>query len=139
TLSGNMQGLDGAGHDEDGVVTDGKTSFYTKGRVLGKWLLTLAYHSEDREQEPLRDRDSLKQVIDPDEFYTIYGDGSEQRYDAATQHHLYVKLERPQFYALFGDYDTGLTQTELARYSRSLSGFKSEYGGEKFGFDAFVA
>jgi hypothetical protein len=53
-------------------------------------------------------------VIDPDEFYTIYGDGSEQRYDAATQHKLYVKLERPQFYAMFGDFDTGLTQTELA-------------------------
>src|SRR6185503_7151664 len=62
-----------------------------------------------------------------------------QRYDAATQHHLYVKLERPQFYALFGDFDTGLTQTELARYSRSLSGFKSEYGGEKFSYKAFAA
>jgi uncharacterized repeat protein (TIGR01451 family) len=139
TLSGNMQGLDGSGHDEDGLVTDGKTSFYTKGRVLGKWLLTLAYHSDDREQEPLRDRESLQRVIDPDEFYTIYGDGSEQRYDAATQHHLYVKLERPQFYALFGDYDTGLTQTELTRYSRSLSGFKSEYGGEKLSYKAFAA
>jgi uncharacterized repeat protein (TIGR01451 family) len=139
TLSGNMEGLEEAGHDEDGLVTDGKTSFYTKGRVLGKWLLTLAYHSDDREQEPLRDRESLQRVIDPDEFYTIYGDGSEQRYDAATQHHLYVKLERPQFYALFGDYETGLTQTELARYSRSLSGFKSEYGGKHLSYKAFAA
>ena len=78
-------------------------------------------------------------MIDPDEFYTIYGDGSEQRYDAPSQHKLYVKLERPQFYALFGDYDTGLTQTELARYSRSLSGFKSEYGGARFAYKAFAA
>jgi hypothetical protein len=139
TLSGNMEGLDAAGHDDEGVVTDGKTSFYTKGRVLGKWLLTVAYHSDDQQQKPLRDRDSLKQVIDPDEFYTIYGDGSEQRYDAATQHKLYVKLERPQFYAMFGDFDTGLTQTELARYSRSLSGFKSEYGGERLSYKAFAA
>jgi len=29
-----------------------------------------------------------------------------------------VKLERGQFYALFGDYATGLTVTELSRYSR---------------------
>ena len=55
----------------------------------------------------------LAQVIDPDEFYLIYGDGSEQRYDAPSQSKLYLKLERPQFYALFGDYDTGLTETEL--------------------------
>ncbi len=78
-------------------------------------------------------------MIDPDEFYTIYGDGSEQRYGAPSQKKLYVKLERPQFYALFGDYETGLTQTELARYSRSLTGFKSEYGGSVFQYNAFAS
>ena len=30
---------------------------------------------------------------------------------------LYLKLERRQFVALFGDYDTGFTVTELARYN----------------------
>jgi len=28
---------------------------------------------------------------------------------------------------MFGDYDTGLTVTELSRYSRTLNGVKSEY------------
>jgi hypothetical protein len=78
-------------------------------------------------------------VIDPDEYYLIYGDASQQRYDAPTQHKLYVKLERPQFYALFGDFETNLTQTELSRYSRSLSGFKSEYSGERIQYNAFAA
>ena len=137
TLSGNMKALDEAGHDDE-MVKDGQVSFYAKGRVLGKWLLTLSYRSDDRGDQTPR-RNSLNQVIDPDEYYAIYGDGSEQRYDAPTQHKLYVKLERPQFYALFGDYDTGLTQTELARYSRSLSGLKSEYGGERFQYKAFAA
>ncbi len=138
TLSGNMQAAEDAGHEDD-VVTDGQLSFYSKGRVLGKWLLTLSYRSDERDHDPIRRRETLEQVIDPDEFYTIYGDGSEQRYGAPTQHKLYVKLERPQFYALFGDFDTGLTQTELARYSRSLSGFKSEYGGSRFAYNAFAA
>jgi uncharacterized repeat protein (TIGR01451 family) len=138
TLSGNMQAAEGAGHEDD-VVTDGQLSFYAKGRVLGKWLLTLSYRSDERDRDPVRRRETLEQVIDPDEYYTIYGDGAEQRYGAPTQHKLYVKLERPQFYALFGDFETGLTQTELARYSRSLSGFKSEYGGSRFSYDAFVA
>jgi uncharacterized repeat protein (TIGR01451 family) len=135
TLSGNMEAAKGAGHDDE--VTDGQISFYSKGRVLGKWLLTLSYRSDQRAERPRRE--TLEQVIDPDEFYTIYGDGSEQRYDAPSQKKLYVKLERPQFYALFGDYETGLTQTELARYSRSISGFKSEYAGERFAYKVFLA
>jgi hypothetical protein len=43
TLSGNMQALEDSEHEDDETVTDGQVSFYTKGRVLGKWLLTLAY------------------------------------------------------------------------------------------------
>ena len=47
-------------------------------------------------------------------------------YDAASASKLYLKIERDQFYALFGDFDTGLTVTELSRYSRSLTGLKTE-------------
>ena len=43
---------------------------------------------------------------------------------------LYVKIEKGLFYSLFGDYETGLDKTELSRYKRSLTGFKSEYIGK---------
>jgi hypothetical protein len=46
-------------------------------------------------------------VIQPDQYYTLCGDGTEQRNEAASQRKLYLKLEREQFYALFGDFDTG--------------------------------
>ncbi len=123
-LKGNMQSLDAQG-TEEGVYTDGQVSLYAKGRVLGQWLLTLAYDS-DKEKESFGRR-GLFSTIDPNEFYTLYGDTTEQRHDAASQEKLYLKLEREQFYALFGDYDTGLTQTQLSRYSRSLTGVKTEY------------
>ena len=48
-------------------------------------------------------------------------------------------MERKQFYALFGDYDTGLTVTELSRYSRSLNGFKSEMQSDRVDFNVFVS
>ena len=32
----------------------------------------------------------------------------------------------PQFYALFGDYQTGIDEPELARYQRSFNGIKAE-------------
>jgi hypothetical protein len=131
TLSGNLQPLAGT---EEGGYSDGQVSLYAKGRVLGKWLLTMAYDSDKA-----RDRESLLGVIDPQQFYTLYGDGTEQRYDAASQEKLYLKLERGQFYALFGDYDTGLGNTQLSRYSRTLNGFKAESAGGPVVFTAFAA
>lgn len=133
TLKDNVQALQAAGVD-DGAYTDGKVSFYAKGRVLGKWLLTMAYDTSKT-----RDRQSLLSTIDPNKYYTLYGDGAQQRYDAASQAKLYLKLERGQFYALFGDYETGLTQTQLTRYSRTLNGFKSENAGGPVVFTVYAA
>lgn len=131
TLSNNQQPLAGT---EEGGYSDGQVSLYAKGRVLGKWLLTMAYDSDKS-----RDRQSLLGVIDPQQFYTLYGDGAEQRYDAASQDKLYLKLERGQFYALFGDYDTGLNATQLSRYNRTLNGLKVENAGGPVVFTAFAA
>ena len=69
----------------------------------------------------------------------MYADQSEQRFEAPSQRKIYVKLERQQFYALFGDFDSGLSVTELARYQRRFNGFKSEYRGENFAYTAFAA
>ncbi len=99
-------------------------------------MLTLAYDSDKQES---RDDDSLLQVIDPDTYYTLYGDKTEQRFDAASAEKVYVKLEREQFYALFGDIETGLTVTELARYSHSLTGFKTEFDNRHYELNAFAA
>lgn len=113
---------------------DARLALYAKGRVKGKWLLTLAYDS-DKEEDDAR----FGGVIDPRAYYTIYADRAEQRYDAASVRKLYLRLERPQFYALFGDFETGLNETQLARYNRSLNGGKAEYRGRNLAATAFVA
>ncbi|MGQ0430757.1 MAG: OmpA family protein [Gammaproteobacteria bacterium] len=136
TLRGNMQSFTEAGGEEDGY-RDGQLSLYAKGRVLGGWLLTLAYDS-DKPGEARR-RENLLSTIDPHEFYTLYGDGTEQRYDGASAEKLYLKLERDQFYALIGDYETGHTQTQLSRYSRTLTGLKGEYHGDVVDVTGFAS
>ena len=78
-------------------------------------------------------------MIDPNAYYSLYADVSEQRFEAASQRKLYVKIERNQFYALYGDFDTGLTITNLARYQRHFNGLKSEYRGSKVSYTAFAA
>ncbi len=116
---------------------DGQTSFFARGRIKGKWLLTMAYDS-DKPNDAAREKQLLG-TIDPQRYYTIYGDGSEQGHGAASVRKLYLRLDRGQFYALFGDYETGLTQTELGRYSRTLNGLKSEYRGSVLSYNAFAS
>ncbi len=135
TISGNMESLSDADEEEE-FYKDGRVAFFAKGKVRGKWLLTLAYDSEKDKQDP---DNPLFQTIDPDTYYTLYGDATTPQHDAASIRKLYVKLEREQFYLLFGDYDTGLTITELSKYSRTLNGLKTEYAGETFSFNGFAS
>ena len=133
TLSGNIQALQDAGADQQLFDQNG-LAFYAKGSIRGDYLLTLAYDTTKQTGNT-----QFKQAVDPTQYYTLYADATQANFDAASSSRLYVKLERKQFYAMFGDYDTGLTVTELSRYSRSLTGVKSEYKGDKAGYNAFAS
>jgi uncharacterized repeat protein (TIGR01451 family) len=135
TVEGHMENAGDADVD-DHLYDDGRIAFFAKGKIKGEWLLTMAYDNKKTREEV---GNSLHQTIDPDTYYTLYGDETEQHSDAASARKLYLKIERDQFYALFGDYDTGLTVTELSRYSRSLNGFKSEMKAENFSYSFFVS
>lgn len=99
----------------------GRVAFYAKGRVLGSALLTLAYDSAKQ-----RDQQRLLGAIDPKAYYTVFADGSDRRFDAASRNKLYVRIESGKFTALFGDFETGFNQTQLARYQRVATGLKGE-------------
>ncbi len=133
-IAGNMESL--GPEEEEDFYTDGRLAFYAKGRIKGKWLLTARYDSGRDKDDP---HNRMFGEIDPDAYYTLYGDASSQADDAASIEKLYLKIERDQFYALFGDYDTGLTVTELARYSRRFNGFKTEYNGRHLAVTAFAS
>jgi uncharacterized repeat protein (TIGR01451 family) len=127
-------GLEALAEKSDDVNVDGRIALYAKGRVRGKWLMTLAYDTDKKE-----DQSRFAGVIDPRRYYTIYADRAEQRYDASSLRKLYLKLERPQFYALFGDYQTGIDEPELARYQRSFNGVKAEYRSDQLSAQIFGA
>jgi len=123
------------GESEEGLYQEGRVAFFAKGRVPGRFLVTAAYDS-DASNTRLRNR--LFQTLDPDEHYTLYGDTTTRDFDAPTSGKLYLKVERKKFYALYGDYQTGLEETELGRYARTLTGAKLEYRGDHFEANAFV-
>lgn len=134
SISKNLQSAKDAGI-EDGYGKDGRVAFFAKGAVKGSFLLTAAYDS-DRARDSSQQR--LLSTIEPDRYYTIYGDATEQRFEAPSADKLYLKIERGQFYAMFGDYQTGLTVTDLSRYSRIFTGLKTEYAGKRYGFTGFA-
>ena len=119
TIAPHEQPLDGDAPED--VMTDGRLSFYAKGQVRGEWLLTLGYDSDRSEDR------NFRRQIDPNRFYTLYGDGAEQAFDNDTSRQLYLKLERDVAALLVGDFDTQLSRGELTRYSRRLNGIKADY------------
>lgn len=135
-VSGNQENLD-ASDIKDEYYSDGRLAFYAKGKVKGKYLLTTAYDSD--KEKPKVSGNGLFGEIQPDKYYTLYGDASRPGHDAASTSKLYVKLESNDFYALYGDYNTDLNVTKLSNYSRSLNGLKTEYRDGRFKVNAFAA
>lgn len=109
----------GVDFDSD-LGRNARVALYAKGRVLGKYLLTLAYDSaKQREDQP------LVGAIDPAAYYTVFGDNSQRRFDAASAENLYVRIESATFFALYGDFQTGFDHTILGRYQRTANGVRA--------------
>ena len=109
----------GGDFDSD-LGRNARVALYAKGRVLGKYLLTLAYDSAKQ-----RDDQPVLGAIDPAAYYTVFGDTSQRRFDAATREKLYVRIESASFLALYGDFQTGFDQTTLGRYQRTATGVRA--------------
>ncbi|NRB38944.1 MAG: OmpA family protein [Pseudomonadales bacterium] len=133
-VKGNTEGLSVNDIEED-FYNEERLAFYAKGKILGKYLLTAAYDSDKKTKEEER----FLQLINPEDYYTLYGDTSEQRFDAASREKLYLRLDADEYYAMFGDYNTGLNVTRLSRYSRAFTGAKAELENERFSVTAFAA
>lgn len=113
--------MERTGRFDSDLGDHGRVAFYAKGKVLGSTLLTVAYDSAKQ-----RDQQRLLGAIDPRAYYTVFADGSDRRFDAASRNKLYVRIESTKFTALFGDFETGFNQTQLARYQRTATGVKAE-------------
>lgn len=144
TLIGLAEGSIGARTIAENMERDGnfdsdlgenaRVAFYAKGRVLGEYLLTIAYDSAKQE-----DDQRLLGTIDPAAYYTVFGDNSQRLFDAASRDKLYVRIESSTFYALYGDFETGFDQTQLARYQRIATGVRAEARFGPVQAEAFAA
>ena len=115
------------------IISNDQVSLFAKGSISKDTLLTIAYNSGKKRDKRIKTR------FDPKESFAVYGDSSIQIDDAPSSKKLYVKIEKRDFYALFGDFDTALDTHELSRYKRMVNGIKSEFKGEIFDYNLFVS
>ncbi len=125
----------GAAPDATDLVGDGRIAGFAKGVVKGGWLVTVA---GDTAKKRGRQDDDLLLDVNPDERYPVFGDRSTQEFEAQSRYPVYLKAEKDAFRGVFGDFDTGLSESKLSRYARRLSGVSADYQGERFEFTAFA-
>lgn len=112
----------------DGVYDKGRASFYLKGKIQGKYLLTASGDTGSSSVrnmfQGLDDKDprSFLNRIDPDDYYPVYGDDSTSVEDAPTRGKFYVRLERGDSHVLWGNFKTDIQGTEFLRNDRALYG-----------------
>ena len=110
-----------------GLYADGRVKLYAKGRIQGRWLLEGALDIDSSQLDSWRDlfRGNPQQIfrnLDPDCFYTVYGDSSQVTQAAQSRARLFVRIQLDRSELLFGNLETGLTGVEYGRYSRAVTG-----------------
>jgi uncharacterized repeat protein (TIGR01451 family) len=131
-------------HDHNSTtVADGNVMLYGQARAYFKgWLsgdevlngyfdeIEMTAHVDTgrrNEYEPF-----LREVIQPDRYYPVFGDSSEQVNDVNSRGKVYVLLEADESSVTLGNYRTDIQGVELMRYDRNL------YGGQVV-FDDVIA
>lgn len=114
----------------------GRVAVYAKG-ALGNTnnLLTLSYDSEKAAKGRL-----FRDLRETD-FYPVYGDASQQAFDAQSSGRLYARIDHDQSFLLYGDFTTGglSPAQQYGNYSRSLTGLQAQYESDRLQVRGFVA
>ena len=74
-----------------------------------------------------QDPRSVFRRLDPDEYYLVYGDDSNIYDDTDSQGKFYVRVEWDRSRAIWGNFNTAFSGTELAAFNRSLYGAQLQY------------
>lgn len=126
--SGNIEPLGSDDSYDEYLLLEGRLAFYLKGKIKGKYLVTAHADTQERQLSKLfngfldKDPVDIFRRLDPDKYYPVYGDDSTTTRDVDTQGRFYVRVDWDKSLALWGNFNTGMTDTEYGQYNRSLYG-----------------
>ncbi len=106
------------------MAHSGRAAYYLDAKLARDFRLVSSLDTDRRQKRLFRNFDMRN-------YYPIYGDGSEADYSMTeTQGKFYARLQKGPSYLLWGNYDTGITDSEVLQYSRTLYGLKGRYQTE---------
>jgi len=132
---------------------DGRLAFFVNGKFGDDWKLTA---SADTREEPLKDLfsnfldkspESLFRRIDPDYHYPTFGDDGSVTESAPTSGKFFVRLDKGDNHALWGNFKVRYRDNELALVERGLYGgnlhlqtsSETSFGEQRAELDGFAA
>jgi hypothetical protein len=111
----------------DRIFGTGRAAVFYQGRIEGRFLaermFVTASLDTDRGQ---RHAALVREVIDPQRSYAVYGDDSGEQVLAPTRRMLYVLVEADESRAVLGAFRTGVAGISLFRFDRTLDGELAE-------------
>ena len=136
-----------------GSSLDGRLALYATGKFGNEWGLTTSIDTREGELSNLfsnflsKQPDELFRRIDPDYHFPTFGDDGTVEQLAPTEGKMYLKLNHGPSYGLWGNFDVGYMDNELAQVDRGLYGGQGHYqssavtsfGEEKLALDLFGA
>ncbi len=113
---------------KDGTRLEGKASVFAKGSVKD-YTITARYQTEKPDDVLMNQNIPGSET---DTTYPVYGDDSEQYFEARSKNRLFLKVEKDLSYAMFGDYNTNIgSDLEFNRYNRTFNGIDMNLQKEK--------
>ncbi len=115
------------------IQVDGRVAFFVRGKIRGDVLLTAMADTGHGTLEEIiqnidkKDPANLLDRIDPDKYYPVYGDDSTIENLAPTQGKFYVRIEKDESYAMWGNYQTNITGNQFITINRGLYGASAQY------------
>ena len=143
---------DNAPRDNDSSA-DGRLAFYVNSKFREDWKLTA---SADTREGPVSELftnfvektpEALLRRVDPDYYYPTFGDDGVVEEMAPTLGKFFVKLNKGESHAMWGNFKVGYLDNELAHVDRGLYGGNLRYqspeatgfGEKRYVLDSFVA
>jgi hypothetical protein len=136
-VSGNIEPASAEDGFDQELLKEGRLAFYLKGKIQGKYLITAQADTEDQELNNLfknlfkaTPQDVFRR-LDPDQYYSVYGDDAISYRDVDSAGKLYVRLDWDKNRAVWGNFNTGIDGGEFNQYNRTLYGGALKWRSEE--------
>ncbi|MDP6981018.1 MAG: OmpA family protein [Myxococcota bacterium] len=132
---------------------EGRLAFFLTGKFAEDWKLTASADTREGSVDELfsnfldKSPDSLFRRIDPDYHYPTFGDDGTVEELAPTLGKFYVKLSKDESHLMWGNFNVGYRDNELALVERGLYGGKlhavsndtTSFGEKRYMLGGFAA